>query len=251
MQFPSVFFAGIVLFYFGTFGFAQDVPLLDHGGAVQSVAFSPADNAVVASAGGHNTIKLWNVREDTVKTLTGHTDTVNSVAFSPGGRLLVSGSADGTIKIWDVSQWQNIGTRAPLTIQMPFPIHTVVFHPNGQLVATSGGHVKVLDISSQAEIARLQHKGWVWTLAISHDGRYLAADEGEGTTVKVWDLQRHRIATLLEGHTADINAVKFSPDNRILASSSWNGEVKLWEVSNWKLRGSLRQNGDGCYRFLC
>ena len=190
MQFAHLFIAIIVLLPFVSSGFARDVTILDHGGSVQSVAFSPVDNSIVASAGGHNTIKLWNLREKTVKTLTGHKEKVNSVAFSPDSRLLVSGSEDSTLKIWDISQWQNIETREPITIQMPFPVHTVVFHPDGQMLATSGRHAKLLDINNQAEVATLQHDNWVWTVAFSSDGRYLATDDGVETTVKVWDIQR-------------------------------------------------------------
>ena len=249
MRFTHIFLAGIVLLYFVTFSFAQDVTILDHGGAVQSVAFSPVDTSIVASAGEHGTLKVWNLREDTVKTLTGHTDTVNSVAFSPDGRLLVSGSTDGTIKIWDVSQWQNIGIREPKTVQISSAVHTVAFHPDGQLLATSGRHAKVLDINDSAESATLPHHNFVWTLAISHDGRYLATDDGTETTVKIWDIQEQRLTTLLEGHTADINYVRFSPDNHIFASSAWDGEVKLWDTSNWESIGSLRHNGTAAIDF--
>ena len=229
--------------------FAQDVAILDHGGSIQSVAFSPMDNALVASAGGHNTIKLWNLRNNTMKALNAHKDKVNSVAFSPDGKLLVSGSEDSTIKIWDVSQWQNIETHEPITVRMSSPVHTVVFHPDGQLLATSGRHAKLLDITNQAEIATLQHDNWVWTVAFSSDESYLATDDGVGTTVKVWDIQQKQITTILEGHTSDINFVKFSPDDRTLASASWGGEIKLWAVSNWELLGTLHTNGTAAIDF--
>ena len=147
MRFPRLFFTVVVLLAFLSFGFAQDVTILDHGGPVQSMVFSPVDNSIVASAGGHNTIKLWDLRENTVKTLTDHEDKVNSVVFSPDGRLLASGSEDRTVKIWDVSQWENLETREPIIVRMPFPVPMIVFHPNGQLLATSGRHAKLLGYS--------------------------------------------------------------------------------------------------------
>ena len=248
MRFTRLFVTIVTLLH-APFILAQDATILDHGGSVQSVAFSPVDNSLVASAGEHNTIKLWNLRENTVKPLKGHKNTVNSVVFSPDGKLLVSSSEDNTIKIWNVSEWQSIETIEPITVQMPSPVHSVVFHPNGQLLATSGRHVKLLDVYNQTEMATLQHDQWVWTVAFSRDGRYLATDDGIETTVKVWDIQQKQIATILEKHASDVNFVKFSPDDRILASSSWGGEVKLWDVSNWELLGTLHNNGSAAIDF--
>ena len=249
MRFTRLFVVVTVLLLFVHSSFAQDATILDHGSPVQSVTFSPVDNSIVASAGGHNTIKLWNWRENTVKDLMAHKDKVNSVVFSPDGKLLVSGSEDSTIKIWDVSQWETIETREPITVRMFSPVHTVVFHPDGQLIATSGRHAKLLDTTNQAEIATLQHDDWVWTVAFSGDGSYLATDDGVGTTVKVWNIQQKQITTILEGHTSDINFVKFSPANQTLASSAWDGEIKLWSTSNWEPLGTLHTNGTAALDF--
>lgn len=249
MRFIRLFVSIVTLLHFAPFILAENVTILAHGGSIQSVAFSPVDNALVASAGGHNTIKLWNLRENTVKTLTDHTGEVNSVAFSPDGTLLVSSSEDNTIKMWDVSEWQSIETSEPITVQMPFPVHKVVFHPDGKLLATSGRHAKLLDVVNQTDIATLLHDQWVWTVAFSRDGKYLATDDGIETTVKVWDIQQKQIVAILEGHTSDVNFVKFSPDDRTLASSAWGGDVKLWDVSNWELLGTVHSNGSAAIDF--
>ena len=249
MRFTRLFLTANILLFFVLPSFAQDTTILDHGGPIQSVAFSPVDNSLIASAGGHNIIKLWNLQENTVKDLKAHKDKVNSVVFSPDGKLLVSGSEDRTIKIWDISQSQNIDTPEPITVQMSFAVHTVAFQPDGQILATSGRHAKLLDITNQTEIATLQHDDWVWTIDFSTDGSYLATDDGVGTTVKVWDTQQEQITAILKGHTSDINFVKFSQDGRTLASSSWGGEIKLWDVSNWELLGTLHTNGTAAIDF--
>lgn len=250
MQFARLFVTVMTLLHFTSFVLAQDTTILDHGGSIQSVVFSPIDNSLVASAGGHNAIKLWNLRENTVKVLTDHTDIVNSVAFSPDGKLMVSSSEDNTIKMWDVSEWQSVETAKPITIQMPFSVQTVVFHPDGQLLATSGRHAKLLDVNNRTEMATLQHDQWVWTVAFSRDGRYLATDDGIETTVKVWDTQQKQIVKILEGHTSDVNFVKFSSDDRILASSAWGGDIKLWNVANWERLGTLHSSGSAAIDFF-
>ena len=82
--------------------FAQEPTLLEHGGGVRAVEFSPVDASLLASAGESNVIKLWNLQNNTVRTLLGHTAIVNSIAFSPNGELLASVSDDRTIKLWNV-----------------------------------------------------------------------------------------------------------------------------------------------------
>ena len=83
--------------------FAQEHTSLTHGGSVEAVAYSPINSSLIASAGGNNTVKLWDLTEGVVTTLGSHSNKVNSIAFSPDGQKLVSGSDDFTIKIWDVA----------------------------------------------------------------------------------------------------------------------------------------------------
>ncbi len=79
-----------------------------HSGGVAGVAFS-SDGKLLASAGGDNTIKLWEVSTGTeLRTFRGHAYSVNSVAFSPDGKTIASGSVDRTIKFWDVATGSRI-----------------------------------------------------------------------------------------------------------------------------------------------
>ena len=233
MQFKHLFLTITFFLNLLLASFAQEPTLLDHGSGVRTVEFSPVNASLVASAGESHIIKRWNLRNNTVKTFRGHTGIVNSIAFSPNGRLLASVSDDRTIKLWNVHNQQNIGT-----LQDGIPYRSIAFSPNGQLLATGGDeHVKLWDVRRRAEIATLQHDESVQTVAFSHDGQLLAAGdasrEGPGT-VKVWDVKSRQIVATLEEDMVVVRSVTFSPDDRYLASSHYNGEVKVWDVSTWE-----------------
>ena len=242
MQFKHLF---LTITFFSNLlltSFAQESTLLEHGGAVRTVAFSPINNQIIASAGENNVIKLWNLRNGTARTLQGHTDVINSVAFSPNGRLLASVSQDRTIKLWTVHNQQNIATLREGT-----QFRTVTFSPDGKLLATAGWmHVKLWNVVRREVIGTLMHEQQVQTVDFSPDGKLLAVGDGQGDapgTVKVWNLQNQKVIATLDGDPKLIRTVRFSSDNRILVSAGWDGQVKVWDVSNWQLLRTIPRTG--------
>ena len=228
-------------------GFAQEPMHLEHGGGVRTVAFSPVDASLVASAGESHTIKLWNLADNTVRTLIGHTDRVNSVAFSPDGDLLASVSDDETLKLWDVRNEKNIATLLDIRDGFRWQIKAVAFSPDGQFLATVGGrHVQLWKTGNWAEIATLRHDQEVQTVTISHDSQLIAAGDGSGEgpgTVTVWNVQRRQVIATLDGDPKFVRTVTFSSDDRYLASSGWDGQLKVWDVSNWDLLRTIPHTG--------
>ena len=151
MQFKHLFFTITLLLSLSLAGFAQEPTLLEHGGGVRTVEFSPVNASLVATAGESNIIKLWNLKNNTARTLHGHTGIVDSMAFSPNGELLASVSDDRTIKLWNVRTQQNVAT-----LRQGTHFVTVAFSPDGQLLATGGWmHVKLWDVRRRVEIATL------------------------------------------------------------------------------------------------
>ena len=242
MQFKHLFLVITFLLNLILAGSAQEPILLEHSGGVRTVEFSPADSQLVASAGESNIIKLWNLQNDTVRTLRGHTDTVNSIAFSPNGELLVSVSDDRTIKLWNVHTQQNMRT-----LQDGTPYRSVAFSPDGRMFATAGGHhVTIWDLPNRMEIERIDHNRAVRAVAFSSDGQLLAVGEnvGEGpASVKVWDVQRRQVVVRLTANPKSVKSIKFSFDNRYMAASGWNGHLKVWDVSNWELLHTIPNIG--------
>ncbi len=243
MQFKHLFLTVITLLTLPfTISAQQEHTLFRHGGSIRTVAYSPVNSSLFASAGDNRAVKLWNLQNDTVTTLGHHTDTVNSIAFSADGQLLASGGDDYTFKVWDVSLQREIESSQHITDNSISQIKAVTFSPNGQRLATAGVHVKLWDTHTWKEITTLRHDEWVWAVAFSADGKLLATGDASGQ-VNVWNLQSRQLIAQRQADSNAIYAVRFSPNNQILAGAGYKGQIKLWKVPNWQYLGTLRSNG--------
>jgi WD40 repeat protein len=166
-------------------------------------------------------------------TLIGHTKNVNSVAFSPGGEVLVSGSDDDTVKMWDVATGRVVRTLEGLSHAGPTHwIGEVDFSPNGTLLASGSGDatVNLWDVATGTVTHTLAGHIWaVTSVAFSPDGRLLASGSRDNT-LKLWDVATGLELRTLVGHTSQVSTVAFSPDGELLASGSDDSLVKLWDV---------------------
>jgi WD40 repeat protein len=129
------------------------------------------------------TLKVWDARTGQ-ETLKGHTDTVSSVAFSPDGKRLLSGSFQ-TVKVWDAQTGQKTLTLKGHTLG----VKSVAFSPDGKRLASASEDktVKVWDAQTGQEILTLKgHTHFVNSVALSPDGKRLASASVD-KTVKVWD----------------------------------------------------------------
>ena len=156
-----------------------------------------------------------------------HGSGVNSVTFSPDGTLLASGSSDGTVKLWNVENHENIATLEGHTRG----VNSVAFSIDSILASgSSDGTVKLWNVESHENIATLEgHTRGVNSVAFSTNGTILAS--AGGSEIKLWDVTTHtNIATLEVDWFDDVTSVAFSPDGTTLASVSDN-EIKLWDVT--------------------
>ncbi|MEN6523078.1 MAG: serine/threonine-protein kinase [Anaerolineaceae bacterium] len=181
----------------------------------------------------------------TSRTLAGHTDWVNSVAFSPDGRTLASGARDRTIKLWDV----NSGTVMRTLIGNSYSVYvySVAFSPDGRTLASGSSDVtvEIWDVENGSLIRTLKgHIGSVFSVAFSPDGRTLASGSGDNT-IKLWDVESGSLIRTLEGHTDWVYSVSFSPDGRTLASGSDDHTIKLWDVESGSLIRTLEGHTGG------
>ena len=168
--------------------------------------------------------------------LSGHTDHVWSLAFSPDGKRLVSGAGDKTARIWDVETGVEI---AQLPLEKPFTPMALTYSPCGKMIA--GGMLHGVNIWCAEKLVLLrsipQPEDSIRTFAISYSpcGRYLASgtwwQEGmEKMAIRLWDVSTGENIHTFWGHTTDVEFLEFSPDGTILVSGSFDGTAMLWDL---------------------
>jgi WD40 repeat protein/serine/threonine protein kinase len=173
---------------------------------------------------------LWGkTRGDQIRTLSGHSNYVNSVAYSPDGTMLASGSSDHTVKLWNSHTGELIATCAGHSEA----VRSVAFAPNGKLFASAGDDrlVQLWDVKTHQIVLTIKNHSPY--LAISD--RFLALTTGgdnhasNGGIVQLWNYGTGQMVATLP---ASGNRAAFSPDGKTLATANWQGMIKLWNVDD-------------------
>jgi WD40 repeat protein len=157
-----------------------------------------------------------------------HVEWVRAAAFSPDGALLLSGSTEGMLKLWDAATGQLLRTFAG----QKGPVYCVAFSPDSARLVSSGGDMLKLWDAATGQLLRTfaGHNG----CALSPDGMHLAA-AGQDKTVKLWDTETGRLLHTFKGHSDVVASVAFSPNGARLLSGSSDKTLKLWDAATGQL----------------
>ncbi len=163
--------------------------------------------------------------------LQGHRDIVSSVAWSPDGSQIVSGSWDGTARLWDVATGEQIAI-----VETNDQLIAVVWSPNGQTIAatTWGSPVTLYNAATSRRIGELEgNTSSITRLRFSPDGQWLAAaDNGAEATLYLWDAASGSAIDAVAAHSGEIANITWSPDStRLLSVGLADSLVRSWDVS--------------------
>ena len=170
--------------------------------------------------------------------LKGHEDNVQSAAFSPDGKKIVSASEDYTVKVWDVQTGECIRT---LKGHEEY-VQSAAFSPDGKRIVSASDDetVKVWDAQTGECIRTLEgHENFVNSAAFSPDGKRIVSTSWD-KTVKVWDAQTEECIRTLEGHKNFVESAAFSPDGKRIVSASRDKTVKVWDAQTGECIRTLK-----------
>ncbi len=170
-------------------------------------------------------------QKDSNDTRTGHTATINHVAFSPDGKFLASASSDHTIQIWEIRSGKIV-----LKIDASESVYAVAFSPDGKLIAGGTSEkVKLWDAKTGKQLKNSEEDSFgnlyvATSIAFSSDGKLLAAGSGgEGSEVVVWDIETGEESYRLAKAKSPI---AFNKSGTRLATASGDDLIKIWDVES-------------------
>jgi superkiller protein 3 len=210
------------------------------GGIHGSVVVSP-DGRWLLTGDWPNSVRLWDREtQRLIRPLDENGKEIRSVAFSPDGRLALSGGDDGVVRLWDVASRGHREFRGHAD-----NVTSVAFSRDGSRAYSAGGGllsdvfkdgtdfaVRVWDVKTGQQLHPFEgHKGIVWSVAVSTDGRHVLSGGNDAVPI-LWDARTGREIRKFFGHTDVVMCVAFLPDGRRAVSSGNDGTIRLWNVGS-------------------
>jgi WD40 repeat protein len=215
---------------------AYSVPITAHSlhvyhSALATTACSELLNLYAEDCKGVPTLitERERMQDGWLKLLEGHENAVSSVAFSPNGKTIVSGSYDQTVRVWDAAT----GVEQHKITGHEHGVESVTFSPDGKTIVSGSDDqtVRVWDAATGVEQHKITgHEEPVFSVAFSPDGKTIVSGS-QDRTVRLWNaatgVEQHKMT----GHESEVESVAFSPDGKLVVSGSYNQTVRVWDAA--------------------
>ena len=207
-----------------------------HNGHVKRLAVSP-DGQWVLSYGARMVAETSLATGKPRLEWERHAGAVQCAAFLPDGRRVVSGSTDGTLRVWDAATGASLRTIEGAALGA----YAIAVSPDGSKAAAGckDGVVREFGLADGARLRELRgHRGYVRSVAYTHDGSRLLSSAGDGS-ICVWQAGADKPSARLEGHRGGVLAVAVSLDDTRVLSGGRDGTVRLWDLARARLLTTL------------
>jgi guanine nucleotide-binding protein subunit beta-2-like 1 protein len=216
--------------------------LVGHGGWISSIATTPEDPNLLLTASRDKTVMVWSLTKEeggsygyARKALKGHNHFVSDVVISSDGQFALSGSWDGTLRLWEIAT----GKCTRRFVGHSKDVLSVAFSPDNRQIV-SGARDRTIKLwntlgECKYTIQEDAHTEWISCVRFSPSMETpLIVSAGWDKLVKVWSLSTCKLKTNLPGHTGYLNCVTVSPDGSLCASGGKDGVAMLWDLSEGK-----------------
>lgn len=171
-----------------------------------------------------------------------HKGAVKSLAYSPSGKLIASGSAD---KILAIHSTDNFDLQH-IHKNMHYEVKDLVFFGNTQLFIASGNDIRLIDMLNNNQALFEGNTTHLWSIDFATERNKIVGGSYD-TKIKVWDVSEQNIDLVLEGHEKSTLPVCFSPDEKYIVSGSRDESVKVWNAKTGALMKSLERHSGNIY----
>jgi serine/threonine protein kinase len=208
--------------------------LTAQAGQIWDTALSP-DASTLVSGDDDDTVKLWNLSTNDVRTLSRQNGPILGVAMTSDGQQVASASRDKSLFTWNTASGN-----ALMKFPGEFPLWTVAYSPDGSVIAAAGDGktISMWSLPSGQFLGSFRDTGGqINRIRFSPDGHLLAGG-GDDDVVYLWNVADQSEVAELRSHTSNILSVAFSPDGSHLATADAKGVIYLWNVGTGTLAPS-------------
>ncbi len=251
-----VMFAMVALTVGGLFGWQSwaaaanppDLLLRGHLGTIWAMAYHPASDLIV-SGGDDKAVRLWssrNTRQE--REFLGHTAPIYSVAISTDGQWIASGAADQRVILWN----RQTGKEQQVLTAFGDRIQGLAFSPDGRQLATGAFDktFRVFEVSSgRLLFEKVTERSINTILFLPRTNRFVTGDWGG--TVQLWDADSFQPTAIVGKHGHGVYDLAVTSDEALLASASWDGSVRLWDLKRQTERAKFIATDQTPKSILC